>query len=568
MTKLLASCRPHILFIGLLVFYFIIRCFYLDAVPRWDAASYWDALRVATESTKNAQSWDDFYLTLKRDYNAFGHTSMGYYGILVLGQLVDFPNLFILNLTNILLACLSIYCFYKILLWFFPDNRNRTEVLLATAAYAFNPLFFGCSIFLNTDFPVQVFFTAAFASLLYGRYLLFGIASFFMIFSKETGALFYGALGLGIGIPALFSFLRNPKHFFTIGPNYLFPGTHTPIIGDYKYWRALGRVLCLITPGIILIAYMMIRKGEVWAAESSLGWNSEGWNTFGFRGEIVLARLSQTFILNFHWICSLLLIVLFFIGIGRKIESGTLFKSSSHRKLWAKLGLYIAFFLFVAFNVTYMTFILPRYVVAAGFFLIFCLLIVLNYSINSTKKRQAILAAILVLFGIQTFKTVDPVSKLVFGTAPFSENTILQIDGQYQAVGNGFVYNSEYTAVDKLFNIMQKTIKMDDNTRLYMWHRDWWFPWLRNGVYVNRKSYERTIDSRNGFSYNFVNIDDIGANPKPQTAYYVYMPWLSKMSNEQEELNLVRQHYSVGPSQVVGYMGYKIHIYQLTLLPQ
>jgi 4-amino-4-deoxy-L-arabinose transferase-like glycosyltransferase len=204
MTSLLTSLRPHILFIGLLVFYFIVRCFYMDAVPRWDAASYWDALRVATESTKAAQNWDDFHTTLMRDYNAFGHTSMGYYGILVLGQLIDFPNLFILNLTNILLACLSIFCVYKILLWFFPDNRNKTEVLLATAAYAFNPLFFGCSIFLNTDFPVQVFFTAALASLLYGRYFLFSIASFFMIFSKETGALFYMAMGLGIGLPALY----------------------------------------------------------------------------------------------------------------------------------------------------------------------------------------------------------------------------------------------------------------------------------------------------------------------------------------------------------------------------
>src|SRR6187402_3106910 len=87
----LKKLKGSLLIVLLLLGYLIIRCNYLDTVPRWDAASYWGALMQSVHSTQTVGSIANFPSMVLREWNAFGHPSMGYYSLLVMGQLIDFP---------------------------------------------------------------------------------------------------------------------------------------------------------------------------------------------------------------------------------------------------------------------------------------------------------------------------------------------------------------------------------------------------------------------------------------------------------------------------------------------
>ncbi|MEW5755537.1 MAG: hypothetical protein AB1810_04480 [Pseudomonadota bacterium] len=527
----------------LLAVYLVIRCFYLDAVPRWDAASYWGALMQAVHSTKTLQHASDFPAMVLKEWNAYGHPSMGYYSILVLGQLIDFPNQFILNFTNILLAMFSILCVYKILLWFFPDRKHYPEVLLVTAAYAFEPLFFGCSIYLNTDFPVLVFFTAALASLLYGHYGFFAIASIFMVFSKDPGIIYWASLVGGLGLYVLWFLVKELRNgrFPPIGE--WGPPSHYHNGQPLKLWPVMYRVFCLMLPAIAFIWFSVAREGVMWENDTGLKWDSNGWNCFGFNKRVMANRAGEIFVLDFHWIPLAVALVVFLIWIGRYIErknnipiensveprgiagnskvqvidknmvdpsiedtntTEISVHNSNHvaghksfgetdsqeinrnkkppteveNRWWGMLPIFFAFATFLAFNMTYITFIIPRYVVLSGFFLLMCAIFAMHFGIHSQRVRISIMSVILVLFIAQTFRTVDPLSKLAFGTAPFNDHEILQIDSPGEAVGNGFVYNAEFSAVDKLFNMMAKAIPLRPDTQIIAWETDPWYPWF------------------------------------------------------------------------------------------
>lgn len=581
--------KRGILLISLLLLgYLIIRCNYLDTVPRWDAASYWGALMQSVHSTKTVASLSDFPSMVLKEWNAFGHPSMGYYSLLVAGQLIDFPNQYIINFTNILLAMFSIFCVYKILLFFFPEKRYHPEVLLATAAYAFEPLFFGCSIYLNTDFPVLVFYTAALAALLYGRYGLFAIASIFMVFSKEPGIFLWATLVGGLGLYVLgyvFGELWSGRIPTKLGE--IVPRSHYINGQPLKLWPSLYRIACLLLPVIAFKLFTIARRGAMWSDDTGLKFDSNGWNCFGFNTRVMLNRAGEMFVLDFHWIPAILALVLVFIGIGRSVERKRTNKlnaanavvnvhatektsTSQASHWWGILPIMFSFLAFVAFNLSYITFIIPRYVVPSGFFLIMCAVFAMHFAIKSRALRISILSIMFVLFFAQTFRTIDPLSKLAFGTAPFSKHEILQIDSAGEAVGNGFVYNSEFTAVDKLFNLMNKAMPIKPDTVLIAWNADGWYPWFFNGgVFVDPVKLVRTVDWRNTFHYNVIGLHELQTTPEtqpPASAYYVYMPWLSKFSDEQAELARLRTIYQISEPTEVGYQGYNLRFYPLRRL--
>ncbi|HSC67171.1 MAG TPA: hypothetical protein VLC79_05755, partial [Cellvibrio sp.] len=301
----------------LLLAYVVLRSFYLDAVPRWDAATYWGAIASAVEATKNLTDITELPRIILDKYNVFGHSAMGYVGLLVLGQLFDYPNLFILNFTHLLMAAFSIFCSFKIFRWFLPEDRHLPEVLFATALYALNPLFFASSIFINTDFPVLVFFTASLAALLYGYYGWFAIASLFMIFSKATGTIFWISLVGGIGLYGLITLCRELRAGRRLELSALFPpvGISATKV-RLSYWSIGYRAFCILLPGIAFKLYSVAQAGAMWAADSGLKFDSNGWNCFGFNPRVMNYRAAEMFILNFHWVLVTTALFALLIGIG------------------------------------------------------------------------------------------------------------------------------------------------------------------------------------------------------------------------------------------------------------
>lgn len=557
----------------LLLGYIILRSFYLDAVPRWDAATYWGAIKQAVEATQATASISALPKVILDTYNVFGHSAMGYVGLIVLGQLFDYPNLFALNVVQLILASFSVFCGYKIFRWFLPKAEQLPEVLIATAIYALDPLFFASSIFINTDFPVLVFYTAALAALLYGHYGWFALASIMMIFSKATGTLFWVSLVGGIGLYGLIILIQDIKHHRSLSLSRLLPPTAQGVNSLLSYWSSGYRIVCILLPGIAYKLYTIAQQGNSWVMNSGMKFDSKGWNCFGFNPRVMSNRAAEIFILNFHWVLVAVIIIALLIGYGRQLErrknctdidvhNTTEMQAS---RWWGLLPVLTGFIIFVAFNLSYITYIIPRYVVYGGFFLIIFTLLALQYSSESTKFRCSLLAIIFGLFGWQTFRTVDPLSIAFFGSTPFSEHRILQIDSPGEAQGNGFVYNAEFALEDKLLNRMQKAIPIARDTILITWNKDSGYSWFTRGdTFVDADTLERTIDTRNSFGYNIIEASSLQSATAPVNAVYIYMPWLAQFSNEQQELAHIGQFYNISPPEDVGFQGYSLRLYRLT----
>lgn len=585
-----ALCRERSLLALLLLVYIGVRCFYLDAVPRWDAATYWGAIAAAVEATKNVASLAELPRVILDTYNVFGHSAMGYVGLLVMGQLFDYPNLFIVNFTHVLLAALSVFCAFNIFRWFLPHSQQLPEALVATAIFAFDPLFFASSIFINTDFPVLVFFTAALAALLHGRYGWFAIASVFMIFSKATGTIFWISVVGGLGLYGVLVLCRELCAGRRPWLGELLPPTDKPGVAPFLPLSVcVYRMACLLIPGLAFKAYSLAQQGGVWSVSSSLTFNSQGWNCFGFNPRVMSNRAGEMFILNFHWVLVVIILVALLIGYGRYLERRTnKVITTGHADMlgaagqgagregcgkglgarwWALLPIGCSFLTFVAFNLMYITYIIPRYVVYSGFFLILFAVLALQFSTQSRRLRAVLLTVVFLLFGAQTFRTIDPLSLWFFGSTPFSEHRILQIDSAGEAQGNGFVYNAEFAVEDKLLNRMQKAIPLKPDTVIITWNRDSGYSWFTRGdTFVDADTLMRTIDNRNSFGYNIIEVGDVHPDIAPPHAVYIYMPWLAQFSNEANELAHLRQFYNVSEAEDVGFQGYSLRLYRLTRL--
>lgn len=553
--------------------YILLRSIYLDAVPRWDSATYWDAIKQAIEATQAAESLAALPKVILDSYNVFGHSAMGYVGLIVLAQLLDYPNLFALNIVHLILASFSVFCGFKIFRWFLPGAKQLPEVLLATSIYALDPLFFASSIIINTDFPVLVFYTAALAALLYGCYGWFALASIMMIFSKATGTLFWVSLVGGLGFYGSIILIADLFHKRSLSLSRLFPPSDRTSSPLFSYWTISYRIGCVLLPGIAYKLYTIAQKGNSWVANSGMKWDSQGWNCFGFNPRVMSNRAAEIFILNFHWVLVVLIVIAVLIGLGRflerrkkhaEISATSIVYTNPINHWWGILPLITGFIIFIGFNLTYITYIIPRYVVYGGFFLIIFTLLALQFASRSQSFRCSLLAIILGLFGWQTFRTVDPLSIWFFGSTPFSEHRILQIDSPGEAQGNGFVYNAEFAMEDKLLNRMQKAIPIARDTILITWNKDSGYSWFTRGdTFVDANTLERTIDTRNSFGYNILEAMDVEAATAPTEAIYIYMPWLAQFAKEEEELSHLAQFYDIPLAEDVGFHGYSLRLYRL-----
>jgi hypothetical protein len=118
--------------------------------------------------------------------------------------------------------------------------------------------------------------------------------------------------------------------------------------------------------------------------------------------------------------------------------------------------------------------------------------------------------------------------------------------------------------VDKLFNRMQKMMPLKPDSIIIAWNGDEWYPWFYNGnVFVDPVTLNRTVNENNSFHYNVINIVNLNAAEAPKSAFYVYMPWLSKFSDEEKELAQLAQLYKISEPIEVRSFGHGLRFYRL-----
>ena len=509
--------------------YMVVRFFYIDTMLRWDGAWYFCRL---LESVEN---FDFTFGSFLKYFNWYGHPSMGYAFLMSFGQFLDLGNQIIV-------------CMYK--------DISHIEALLLTTLFAFNPLFFGVSLSFSIDFPLIVFLPASICALLYNRMIIFILSGTILVFSKETGALLYFIMPIYIIFLSLLSKIslnnRNINSNYSHnnqGNFYLEPCDNT-----HKLFNR-NVILCLSIPAILFILYFIYVGGQLWEA-GSMGWNNEGVHAFGFSRGFIVTRLHQIFILNFGWLQSLIILV--YITKILLPLNNHFHVFNQYNKAILKLLLSM-FLVFIAFNLFYITFNHPRYVLVSVFFLLIFSHYALMNIFEEEKMRILILSIMIFLSAAQTFKTVDPLSNLIFKTFDFGMHQMLNINP-----ADGLVYNSEYVVIERILNKLNKEININENSVIIVgniWDAHFNGEGTYSTINIDRSSLNRTFKKDNSFQPKVYLIWEINKDNLPQEAYYLYT-WFG---DKQSELGYLQNHYKIIESKKIDYNGYYYYLYKLRL---
>ncbi|OHD15178.1 MAG: hypothetical protein A2Y34_01525 [Spirochaetes bacterium GWC1_27_15] len=543
------------IFIG---FYIILKLLYIDFLPRWDGGTYFSILLSTIDNYK--LSLDSFLM----NFNWLGHPSMGYVSFISISQFLDRGNEVLLNLTNTILTIIALLMFYKIILYF---NGNKIkDAVFGTMFLALNPLFFAVSLTLSLDFPLLIFFIFITYFLIYNKKIYYIFFSLIFIFIKETGILIYLLFVFSVFIMVLKYTIFNRNKL--VNNNEFLSGLFSTNLKT-----KIINLLLISIPVIALFLYLIYMRGNLWTGnedatgKTTIKWDNNGFNCFGFNEKIISDRLFEIFALNFNWIITTIIAISLLFYLFNTIKDKKLKELLNNEKIWLLLVFFAIFIGFILFNLLFITYTHPRYIIYSLFFLILLFSVSALYLIKNDKIRYIFYCISLFFFIFQLFETVDPISSLYFKTVNFGNHKILRV------ASDSKVYNAQYAVIDRLFNKVNKEVKINENTTIITddtsddkaWES--YFNYGKYAIYgddmrLDKDTFRRTYKTGNSFKINkVVSIYKINKKNIPQADYYLYIPYLT--ISESIGLSKIKKYYDINLYKTVKYLGYEMKIYNL-----
>src|SRR5262249_54303568 len=265
----------------------------------------------------------------------------------------------------------------------FPEDSSRLERLLATALFAVWPAAVASCLNVTPDHAVLAFFVIFLALLLKGKVEIAAVAGLFLVFSKEFGAIVYGA---GAVVFLILDQLSLPN-----------PGLR-------GRWRRFWKNRALVAPVILYVlvsAFALTRTGPaVWGGRSALSRVLKRFVFFN-PGEIFLGSYGPSiWLLSFSWILTGIVIAAFFRLLASSQARNTLRSSPTEK---AVLFVFLLFASVVYALTRYETFANPRYFLAIAPLLILNSLVGLRVLFARALQRLAVLAVTFVLLLASNF---------------------------------------------------------------------------------------------------------------------------------------------------------------------
>jgi hypothetical protein len=500
----------------------------LGAVPMWDSRIYYD--RCLMDPLEG--HFDLLAL------NCFGHPSMLYMILFVPGQLLSFGSAVLLNLTSVLLGLLAIGAFWVLTTVFLPGTGRRTERLLATGLFAVWPASIACCLSMTPDYGVLVFSLLYLALLLTNRIELAALAGLFLVFSKEFGVLLYGLA------TALFLTIR-----FASGSGTL----------SQRLREAFGKWV-LIAPALLYFsvsAYTLLTRPTeaAWGGKASAASALTRFVRFN-PAELFFGRYGPLiWVLSFSWVLTGLLLVAA-LRLAASSRARATLRSLSVSK--SALLFLVFFFAAAVFALTrYETYANVRYLLPLAPLLILVSVVSLEIALPSSAARRATLGVVFVLLAASNFRTLDPVSRIVWGTFPFGRHRLLQMASwSNECCGyarDQLVYNLEYLKFHDLQNAMFRDIRPDRRT---IFVANTFADWFLGGRVTPDGARTLRLPDTVRVHYASPTSLDKRRSP-PETAYFVAFPNF----DNNEGLRTLRRSYQVVSHKTYEQSGYAITVY-------
>ena len=391
--------------------------------PIWDGRIYADCITEAARHFSPA--------TLR----CADHASQAYVALAAMVQALvpgSYPLLLATNAVLLAIACVG---FHRVLRHVFPAPDLQLDRALLTAAVALQPSFLASVVHPGIDLPLLAGFVWCIAFALERRRLALVAVGTAIAFSKETGVLLYAVLLLCLGLMAIFR--RNRTLAERV--------------------REFRRLVPLAYPGIFFAAYLLyraIRPNTVvlWATATT---SSSLLEQF-LLPQIDLYRVNYAvliFVLNFAWIMTAALLADMFVGVVRAMHR------DRRRVVHGADASSLAFVTLLAVAVVYaltrfITFGHPRYfLTCTAVVLPVCLASLLRLQVPPAARR-AVTAIYALLLIPSALRTVDPVSRHVYGTFPVGSHDMLRMTSvTRECCGYGqdqLVYSLEFTVLQSL----------------------------------------------------------------------------------------------------------------------
>ena len=483
------------LFVLLLAVFVGIPSLYFSYVPIWDG---WQFSRCYLTAAITGSLWCF-------DHSAFVHTYL--FG---LTQEAAPGNFHYIYAANIVIGVLGLLCMRGLLGRLYKASLSPVNITLISFVFGLAPVFLVQTIQPSLDYTLPIYLTMALYFLYSGRFFPAAVAGVLMVFTKESGFMLYG-VSVFLYVPLM-------------------------LIKGSLAWRNKKRFISVIgvlsVPIVSFVVYMFVTPktqiGDSWL-EGVLKMLK-----FYLVDPVMAAQLASLLALNFNWILTGIIAAGLAMLAVNRIKGGV--KPEAGLGFYDRIYFYLLFILFVYFLTRIPMWNNPRYMLP-----VFPVLVILFAdSLAIVFRRQAavtvVLAAVLTLMTISSFRTVDPVSKVIMGTFRFGSHKMLNMAGFEGGTAyygrDQLVYNFEFTEIHYLTEKIYETVGTD---KIFVVAPD--ATWSNALSSVNEKTGKRMIygEGLTGIRLAFSDVL-IKGRRFPEEIYFIAYPYMEEANKEQQAL--------------------------------
>jgi hypothetical protein len=558
-----------------------------DYVPIFDGGFYADCVaRVAAEPGYIA------------GYRCAGHISESSVAMLAVAARLAPETPVALLLENVLLLLLGAAALWRILRNAFPGEQHRVGRALVIGAFLVHPIVLAAVVQPGLDLSLLVFSLCALAAALEGRRWTLVFIGVVLVFSKEPGVLLYAAIvalwmwrrvagmlssddasRVGIAALALLGLLalisrETPSALFFLaaaGVAALRPRRpRVPGPPGKELARTVLQEWPLLIPVLLLFGYLVYYRlrpaALVGVAGQSLVWGGvSGAIRMLLRGGIFdpasRSSLALMFVIGFLWLPSIWMLADLALGTVRHV------RNQSARPLAGANPSALAFIVVVLLANVWL---LSRYVTfsnARYYLPVFPLALIAAYAALVRLRvpafgREALLMGMILLLAVSSVRTVDPVSRMIWGTFPIGDRSLLSITSLHpECCGHGrdqLAYNLEFTELASLQDALFERLEPSDNTVLVLPpYGDWFTVGALDSV-----THRRTMRST-GVVRPQVLMAPEAHDLAAARAWYIEMPFSEDTTN----LPVIARRFEIGEPCTVSHGAYSLSVREMRLRP-
>ncbi len=505
----------------------------LHYVPIWDGRVYANCAIEAASSGFAGLSMESL--------RCAGHPSQGYIVFLAASQLLNFASIATLHFTNVLLGLLALASIRVVLARLIPDPAHARQLDFVTLLCAVHPVLLSTLLQVNVDFGVYVFFFATLAALMSGRFWLATLAGVLLCFSKETGVLAYALM---VGLDVLFRMVP--------------PGS---LLGRIKRARPLW-----MTPLPVLLFGVHVLWWNATHAQSAVWkhtWQKgtiDGFKFFDLSDPVFVSYAAGIFLVGFMWVVSAIIAADLAWGGVRMA------KRLPKRIVPGADAVRLAYFTTLAVVLTYLLTSFRTWSNLRYFALLYPLLIILAFAAMlrlgiGWRARTVALLAIGSLFTVSIYRSVDPVSRMVYGTFSTGQRDMYRMSSitkEYDGPGRDeIVYNLQFTGYHHVQNALFHVLQPTDSTAFATSRVARWNIWSQlDGV-----TRERTLSQENVIVPRYWDDLDLIASPaRPRDVWFLVFTYFPDHDTSLESLKPLYREIGVTRTLADGHLVVAHHL--------